>query len=58
MRTVDAWVAEIAKQQWLSGPQVTAYVGPGPLVTDDKPRPEYFLLRRLYGIGAETTAGR
>ncbi len=55
--TVDAWVAEIAKQQWMSGPQVAAYVGPGPLVTDDKPRPEYFLLRRLYGIGAETPAG-
>jgi spermidine synthase len=55
--TVDGWVAEIAKQQWLAGPQVTAYVGQGPLVTDDKPRPEYFLLRRLYGIGAEDAGG-
>jgi spermidine synthase len=55
--TIDGWVAEIAKQQWLAGPQVTAYVGQGPLVTDDKPRPEYFLLRRLYGIGAEDAGG-
>jgi hypothetical protein len=22
-----------------------AYAGPGPLITDDEPRPEYFLLR-------------
>ncbi len=26
---------------------VAAYVGDGPLITDDHPRPEYFLLRRL-----------
>ena len=28
-----------------------AYVGDGPLITDDRPRPEYFLLRRWLGIG-------
>ena len=50
-KTVDAWVQVIARQTWLTGnAAVTAHVGPGPFVTDDRPRPEYFLLRRLYGI--------
>jgi hypothetical protein len=26
---------------------VRAYAGDGPLITDDQPRPEYFLLRGL-----------
>jgi hypothetical protein len=29
---------------------VDAYVGPGPLITDDRPLPEYFLLRRLLNL--------
>ena len=33
-------------QTWLIGDQVRAYAGTGPLITDDEPRPEYFLLRR------------
>jgi hypothetical protein len=45
--TIDEWVRVIGRQQWLSGPAVEGYVGPGPLVTDDQPRPEYFLVRRL-----------
>jgi len=49
--TVDGWLAIIARQRWLTGDAVGAYVGPGPLVTDDRPRPEYFLLRRLFGDG-------
>ena len=49
--TADGWVAVIARQTWMSGDAVRATVGPGPLITDDRPRPEYFLLRRLYGIG-------
>ncbi len=48
--TVDGWVAEIQKQTWLvGGDAVRAYAGPGPLITDDNPRPEYFLLRDLTG---------
>jgi spermidine synthase len=47
--TVDGWLAVIARQRWLAGDAVGAYVGSGPLVTDDRPRPEYFLLRRLFG---------
>jgi spermidine synthase len=45
--TVDGWVDVIARQTWASGVAVHAVTGPGPLVTDDRPRPEYFLLRRL-----------
>ncbi len=51
-KTVDAWVDVIRRQTWLTDDAVRAFTGPGPLVTDDRPLPEYFLLRRLYGIGA------
>ena len=46
--TIDDWVDVIADHAWLSsGDEVRAYAGEGPLVTDDRPLPEYFLLRRL-----------
>jgi spermidine synthase len=50
-RSIDQWVAVIRGQFWASGPAVLEVAGPGPLITDDRPRPEYFLLRRLYGWG-------
>jgi len=43
--TVDGWLAEIARQTWLVDDAVRAYTGDGPMITDDQPRPEYFLLR-------------
>jgi len=49
--TVDGWVDVIAEQTWLTGDAVRDEARPGPLITDDRPRPEYFLLRRLFGIG-------
>jgi len=49
--TVDEWISVIDQQQWLAGASVGAFVGDGPLITDDRPRPEYFLLRRLLGPG-------
>jgi spermidine synthase len=51
-KTLDGWLDVIARQTWLSGNAVRSYAGPGPLITDDRPRPEYFLLRRLFGYGA------
>jgi spermidine synthase len=45
--TVDGWIEEIGRQTWLVGDEVRAYAGAGPLITDDHPRPEYFLLRDL-----------
>ena len=47
--TVDAWAALIPKLIVLDGGQATAFAGSGPLVTDDRPLPEYFLLRRVFG---------
>ena len=46
--TVDGWLAVIDRQVWLTGDEVGAYAGPGPVVTDDRPRTEYFLIRRLF----------
>ena len=48
--TIDGWVRRIGSLLWISDDQVTAYTGDGPLITDDRPLPEYFLLRRLFGI--------
>jgi hypothetical protein len=31
------------------GDVISRLAGDGPLITDDHPLPEYFLLRRLYG---------
>lgn len=46
--TIDGWVDVIAAQTWLpDAAAVAGYVGEGPLITDDLPRPEYFLIRRL-----------
>ena len=42
-----AWAATIAHLRWLAAAQVDAFVGPGPLITDDRPRTEYYLLRSL-----------
>ena len=48
--TVEDWISVIARQQWLAGPSVGEYAADGPLITDDHPRPEYFLLRRSLGL--------
>ncbi len=50
-KTIDEWVAVIRRQIWLTGGAVRDAAGSGPLITDDQPRPEYFLLRRHFSIG-------
>ncbi len=46
--TIDEWLAVIQRQTWFPDAEALhAYVGEGPLITDDRPRPEYFLMRRL-----------
>jgi spermidine synthase len=47
--TVDDWIDLIRERTWLVGDEVRSYAGTGPLITDDEPRPEYFLLRELSG---------
>ena len=39
------------RQTWLTGDEAEQVAGDGPLITDDRPRTEYFLLRRLFGNG-------
>ncbi|HET7496140.1 MAG TPA: fused MFS/spermidine synthase [Candidatus Limnocylindrales bacterium] len=51
--TIDAWLSVIDRQTWLTGAAVGAYAGAGDLITDDHPRPEYFLLRRWLGVGRD-----
>ena len=48
-KTADGWAALISSLPWLTGAQVASFAGSGPLVTDDRPLPEYFLLRRTFG---------
>ena len=49
--TLEGWAAFIPGLVRLSGADVAARAGEGPLITDDRPLPEYFLLRRLFGWG-------
>ncbi len=51
-KTIDGWIDVIRRQTWVADDAMRAFAGPGPLITDDRPRPEYFLLRRLFGYGA------
>jgi spermidine synthase len=46
---IDGWAGLIPDLVRLSGDQVAAFAGPGPLITDDHPLPEYFLLRHWLG---------
>jgi spermidine synthase len=42
------WVQAVRRAEWLSDDRVTAFTGPGPEITDDRPRSEYFLWRRAF----------
>jgi predicted membrane-bound spermidine synthase len=46
--TIDGWASRIASLRWIADADIDTFVGAGPLVTDDHPLPEYFLLRRLF----------
>ncbi len=48
-KTADGWVRKIQSLVWIQGTEVDRVVGSGPLITDDHPLPEYWLLRRLFG---------
>jgi spermidine synthase len=48
-RTEAGWVQRIHSLLWIQGDAVARFTGDGPLITDDRPLPEYFLLRRLLG---------
>ena len=44
---IDAWLAVFDRQAWMQDDALRTYAGPGPLITDDAPRPEYFVIRGL-----------
>jgi hypothetical protein len=47
--TMEEWVRRIPELVWQGGDELRAFVGDGILITDDRPLPEYFLLRRVFG---------
>jgi spermidine synthase len=47
--TEDGWVAKIRSLVFLTDAAVGEFAGSGPLITDDRPLPEYFFLRQTYG---------
>ena len=46
-RTPQAWADTLLGLTWARGDELREAVGDGPLITDDRPLPEYFILRRL-----------
>ncbi|HEX2157036.1 MAG TPA: fused MFS/spermidine synthase [Actinomycetes bacterium] len=44
----DGWVEVIRRSQWLADDELRSFIGPGPEITDDRPRSEYFLWRRAF----------
>jgi spermidine synthase len=48
-QTIDGWTERIHSLVWIVDDEVNRFTGDGPLITDDRPLPEYFLLRRLFG---------
>jgi spermidine synthase len=43
----SSWPEALGQKVWLTDGQVGEFVGQGPVITDDRPRSEYFLLYRL-----------
>ena len=44
----DGWVRVVRQAEWLADRQVRDFTGPGPEITDDRPRSEYFFWRRAF----------
>jgi hypothetical protein len=47
--TAEDWARLIPRLVWIDGDRVEAFAGHGPLISDDRPLPEYFLIRHLVG---------
>jgi spermidine synthase len=50
--TAQAWAQLISRLVCSSGDRVASFGGKGPLITDDRPLPEYFLLRSWFGAAS------
>lgn len=44
-----SWPQLLNQARWLQGGAVNRFAGSAPLITDDRPRTEYYLLRRTFG---------
>ena len=47
--TAAGWTTKIRSLVWIADDEVSRFTGDGPLITDDRPYAEYFLLRRIFG---------
>ncbi|MFL5771451.1 MAG: hypothetical protein ACJ765_15365, partial [Chloroflexota bacterium] len=47
--SAEAWASILEQVTWIKDDQVRAFGEGAPTLTDDQPRTEYFLLRRLFG---------
>jgi spermidine synthase len=54
---LDGWARLIPSLVWLSDGELSRFTGDGPLITDDHPLPEYFLLRRIFERLPKVTRG-
>ena len=52
-RTPTEWANTLLGLTWAANDELRTAVGDGPLITDDRPLPEYFILRRLANPDAE-----
>jgi hypothetical protein len=57
-KTLQGWLDLIPRLVLLSGDDVRKFAGNGPLVTDDHPLPEYFLLRLIFGKNSPGLTGK
>jgi len=48
-RNAEGWIQRIKSAVWIQGDEVARFAGDGPMITDDHPLPEYFLIRREFG---------
>lgn len=44
----DGWARLVREETWRVDSQIDSFVGPGPLITDDRPLTEYYLLRTTF----------
>jgi spermidine synthase len=47
--STEAWASILDGVGWIEDDEVRAFADGAPILTDDRPRTEYFLLRRLFG---------
>jgi spermidine synthase len=52
-RSARVWAGLLEGLTWAAGDELRTAVGDGPVITDDRPLPEYFVIRRLQNPDAQ-----